>query len=287
MLRAITRVAVAAAAVVLVGTGGPAAFADGGVGGVDCQQNPKSAECNVGVGTPAGGGNGGNGGSDSGSGGGSGGGSGERSDPSCHYEAADPQPAPPSGGGEGAWYVRICLIGDGKGGPSTSPPMWMENTLQVDPAELARTARSRLQLPAPPIRTNPDASKATVLPYVPVWLWVDGSSWSSRSATAAVPGLSVTAIASPTRVVWRLGDGKPSITCGQGTAWKAGTDPKKASPSCGHTYDWPATRTLTATIIWTVTWAGGGQAGTVPNLTSTAQTRVHVAEAPAINGGTR
>lgn len=281
MLKALTRGAVVAA-VLLLGATGTAALADGGVGGVDCKQNPNSAECNVGVDTPDNGGNGGNGGSDDDSDG-----SDNGLDPGCHYKQANPRPAPLAGAGKGAWYVLICLIGDGKGGPSTSPPMWMETAPQVDPAELARTARSRLQLPAPAIRTNPDASKANVLSYVPVWLWVAGSSWSSRSATASVPGLSVTATATPTKVVWQLGDGKPSITCGQGTTWTAGTDPRKASPTCGHTYDRPATRTLTATITWTVTWAGGGQSGTVPNLTTTAQTTVHVAEAPAVNGGGR
>jgi hypothetical protein len=282
MLKALTRCTVVVAFLLLSATG-TAALADGGVGGVDCQQNPNSAECNVDVGTPDNGGNGGNGGSDDDSDGDSD----DGLDPGCSYERVDPQPAPPAGAGEGAWYVMSCLIGDGKGGPSTSPPMWMETAPQVDPAVLARTARARLQLPAPAIRTNPDASKANVLSYVPVWLWVDGSSWSSRSATASVPGLSVTATATPTKVVWRLGDGKPSITCGQGTAWTTGTDPKKASPTCGHTYDRPATRTLTATITWTVTWAGGGQSGTVPNLTTTAQTTLTVAEAPAVNGGTR
>ncbi|MEU4217168.1 hypothetical protein [Actinoplanes sp. NPDC026623] len=289
MLKKIRNAAITLLAVSFVALPSAAALADDGVGGVDCEQNPKSAECNVDVHTPANGphggngGNGGNGGSDDASDGDSD----DGLDPGCHYEQADPQPAPPADAGKGAWYVQICLIGDGKGGPSQSPPMWMQTAPQVDPAALARTARARLQLPAPAIRTNPDASKATVLSYVPVWLWVDGSSWSSRSATAAVPGLSVTATATPTKVLWRPGDGKRSIICGQGTAWTTGTDPKKASPTCGHTYDRPATRTLTSTITWTVIWAGGGQSGTVPNLTTTSQTTVHVAEAPAINGGTQ
>jgi hypothetical protein len=287
MLRGPTRLVVVATVALLLGAPSTAALADGGVGGVDCKQNPNAAECNVDAGTPnkpGNGGSGGNGGSDDGSGDGSGG----YSDPNCHYERANPQPAPPAGGGEGAWYVQICLIGDGKGGPSQSPPMWMATAPQLDPAELARTARSKLQLPTPGIRTNPDARKAEVLVTVPVWFWLDGSSWGSRSATASVPGMSVTATASPQKVVWQLGDGK-SITCGRGTVWPPGTDPKKASPTCGHTYDLPApvTLTLTATVTWTVTWAGGGQTGTVPNLITTAQTTVHVAEAPAINTGQR
>lgn len=284
LARSATAVLVAA---VLVAASAVPALADG-IGNVDCQQNPSAAECSVDVGVPGGPGgpgNGGNGGSnDNVSGGGSG--DGDDSGQSCFYERVDPQPQPPAGAGEGAWYAQICLFGDG--GSSRSLPVWMGTAPQVDLDELARSARARLRLPVPAIRTNPDTERADVLVTVPVWFWVDDSSWGSRSATASVPGVSVTATATPEKVVWQLGDGT-SITCGQGVAWAAGTDPRKASPACGHVYDLPApvTLTLTATVTWTVTWAGGGRSGTVPNLVTTATTSVHVAEAPAINTGLR
>jgi len=256
-----------------------AAYADGGVGNVDCQQDPSAAECTVDVGTPGDPGNGGNGSSDDGFD------SGAAAGGNCYYERVVPQAPPPAGATDGAWYVEICTIGNGNGS-SRSEPMWTSMVPAADPAQVALTARARLQLPAPAIRTNPDASKTTVLTYVPVWLWVDRSSWSARSATASVPGLSVTATATPTKVLWRLGDGT-SVVCGQGTAWTTGADPQRPSPTCGHIYDVPATRTLTVTVTWTVAWAGGGRSGMVPDLTTTAQTTVTVTEAPAVNTGRR
>jgi hypothetical protein len=281
MLEATRRTTVAVAVALLLGACATAARADGGVGGVDCQQRPDAAECNVDVGIPGnpgdGGGNGGNGDD---SGGGSGG------DDHCYYQLAERQAPTPAGAAAGAWYVRICIIGDGKGGNSQSAPMWIEQAPQVDSAVLARSARSKLALPVPAIRTNPDASKTNLLVTVPVWLWVDSSSWGARSTTASVPGMSVAATATATKVVWQLGDAT-SITCGQGTVWTAGTDPTKASPTCGHTYLKPGNITLSATVTWTVTWTGGGQSGTVPDLTTTAQTNLHVAEAPALNTGRR
>jgi hypothetical protein len=258
-----------------------AARAGDGVGGVDCQQHPDAAECNVDVGTL---GSPGDGGGTGGNGDGSGDSSGGADH--CYYQLAAAQSPRPAGAAAGAWYVQICIIGDGKGGNSQSPPMWIAQAPQVDPAVLARSARAKLQLPVPAIRTNPDASTTNVLVTIPVWLWVDSSAWGARSATASVPGRSVTATATATKVVWQLGDGT-SVLCGQGTAWTSGTDPAEASPTCGHSYLKPGNLTLTATVTWTLTWAGGGQSGTVPDLTTTAQTAVHVAEAPALNSGHR
>jgi hypothetical protein len=65
------------------------------------------------------------------------------------------------------------------------------------------------------------------------------------------------------------------------------TDP--ASPSsCGHTYTSLPPRglyTLRATVTWAVSWTGGGAAGTVPDLTTTATVDLRVREAGALNTG--
>jgi hypothetical protein len=281
MLRATKRAAVFLLAGAFVAMQASAARAEDGVGRVDCTQDPKAAECGVNVtvpGKPGGSGNGGNGGSSNGSGG-----SGTKS--SCVWKLASPQPPPQTAGQKGAWYSQVCISAAGTQGFG-SAPVWIAAGPVPDPAAVAQSAWAKLRLPSPVIRSNPDASKTDVLVTVPVWLWVDGSSWGSRSATASVPGLSVTATAAATKVVWQVGDGT-SITCRQGTPWTQGTDPAKASPTCGHTYDLPGTLTMTATMTWTVTWAGGGQTGTVPNLTTTAQTTVNVSEAPAVNTGQR
>ncbi|ROO60375.1 hypothetical protein EDC02_2238 [Micromonospora sp. Llam0] len=251
------------------------AFAGDGWGHVDCDENPTAPGCDVSVGAPGTPADGGGSGGDSAGSGSTGG-----QEPTCTWERVEPQASPPVGAGGGAWYERMCQIGTGM---AVSPPVWHETT---DPRAVAQEAVSRLRLPAPAIRTNPDS--ASLLVHVPVWLWVDDSTWGDRRATASVPGMSVTAIATPTRVTWSTGDGG-SRQCGKGTPWVAGADPASASPDCGHTYTSPSrgsaggTYTVTATITWRVTWSGGGTSGTEPDLTSTASVPVQVIEASAVN----
>lgn len=264
-------------------TGPASALAGGGYGNVDCSANPSAPECDVtaGVpGTPGSGGNGsGGGGDDSGSGGGE--------ESTCVYERMQPQPPRPAGASEGGWYRQICDL-DNVG--SATPPMWLAAGQVADPQALGQEAVSRLRLPAPAIRTNPSSS-AGALVQVPVWLWVDDSTWGVRRATASVPGMSVTATATPIHVVWSPGDGSPDVVCeGPGTKWRAGTDPRTAS-SCGHTYRSSSAGAvgsrfaLRATVTWSVTWAGGGQTGTVPPLTTTSSVALPVAQSQAIVAG--
>jgi hypothetical protein len=129
---------------------------------------------------------------------------------------------------------------------------------------------------------NP-APPAVQIVYLPTWVWLDESSWGSRSATASVPGLSITATATASRLVLTTGDGT-TVTCtDHGTAWASGMNADGPSPTCGHTYTRPGSFTLTATVTWTVTWAGGGQTGAVPDLVTTAAQTVGVTEAQALN----
>ncbi|SCG77863.1 hypothetical protein [Micromonospora inositola] len=271
-----------AAALFVPATG---AMADGGMGGVTCDQTPTAPECQVTAGTPgspggAGSGGDGNGGSGDGSGGGS--------DSPCTYMKLPQQQAPPPGAGPGAWYEQSCL----QDGIGSQQVVWLADGQVADPEALARVAVSRLRLPAPAIRRNPSAA-AGVLAQVPVWWWVDPSTWGQRSATASVPGMSVTATATPVRVVWRPGDGTGDVVCqGPGTPWRPGSDPRAAS-SCGHTYRVSSAGapgnafTLTATVTWSVSWAGGGRSAVVPPLTTTGSVRLPVAESQATVTGRR
>jgi hypothetical protein len=211
-------------------------------------------------------------------------------DPStCRWVKTDGGP-PPAGAepGGGGWYMKVC---GSQGSFLGTAPRWVENPPEpVDPAVLARQATADLRLPSPRIRANPNPN-VDLLVRVPVWMWVDGSSWGARSATASVPGVSVTATATPTQVRWEMGDGT-TVTCrGAGTAWKSGMDPKAASPDCGHVYRRSSASaagdrfSLRATVTWTVSWQGGGSSGTLPALTTTDALSVRVAESQAINGG--
>jgi hypothetical protein len=200
--------------------------------------------------------------------------------------------AAPEPSTDGAWYVYRCS-GQGWRDALFRLPVWMPNrpgpgSGLPSPAELARLAYEQLRLPTPQIRANPTG---TQLVNLPTWLWVDRGSWADRTATASVPGVSVTATAKPTSVTWSMGDGS-TLTCpGAGTPFAAGGDPKAASPDCGHTYRASSqgrpnnTFPVSVTVHWTVTWAGAGQSGTFPDLTMTQSTTFAVAESQAVTTG--
>jgi hypothetical protein len=181
-----------------------------------------------------------------------------------------------------AWYVGSC------GDPATN--FWPVTKFRVfaagpEPELLAQEAVRNLRLPNPLIKVNPEPPTPQVL-YVPTWMWVDASTWGPRSATASAGGLSVTATAKPTKVVWSMGDGA-SVTCnGPGTPWATGMDPAKASPTCGHTYTsvpGGGRATVRTTVTWQISWAGGGSTGTVPDLTTTSAMDLQVKESGALN----
>ncbi|MCP3800696.1 hypothetical protein NLX83_15620 [Allokutzneria sp. A3M-2-11 16] len=193
-------------------------------------------------------------------------------------------------GPRGAWYVWRCS-GDGFADAFYRPPVWIPEGAQPDavrrpsPAEVAAQAREQLRLPTPTLGASPAGEH---LVHLPSWLWLS-SGWASVSATAEVPGVSVTAVARPRSVSWSMGDGT-TITCtGGGTPFRPGSDPRSASPDCGHTYRTSSAAqpnkvfTVSATVRWTVTWSGAGQAGTFPDLTTTASTSFRVAESQALN----
>jgi hypothetical protein len=102
----------------------------------------------------------------------------------CYYRPAsksfvDAFPlAPPA-----AWYEGWC------GSVATGFTVVTRMRIFGSPpgqALLVAEAVKLLHLPAPAIRLNP-APPAAQLVYVPTWLWVDASSWGSRSATVSVP----------------------------------------------------------------------------------------------------
>jgi hypothetical protein len=169
------------------------------------------------------------------------------------------------------------------GGPSAGG-------LPVSPAVLAQTAVKHLALQSPLIEASPPVG-VDQLVNVPTWLWLAGS-WTSVHATAAVPGVSVTATAVPQLVTWRMGDGSVVVCHGPGTPFASGDNPAAPSQTCGHTYRESSASapggvfTVSATITWNVTWAGGGGNGAFGGLTTTAAVQMPVAESQAIVTGT-
>ena len=212
----------------------------------------------------------------------------------CYYKPADVsqstidalggQPA-----GEGGWYQRVCYNDAGGVTTGFGGPVWMPGAPPVvSPEVLARQARARLELPNVVIALNPPGDQLT---HLPTWLSLDPASWTPKSATASVPGVSVTATARPVQASWAMGNGETKVCTVPGTKWTPGTDPRLPSPDCSYTYRHSSAGasggryTVTVTVTWEVTWAGAGQTGTVPGLTTTGNVPVTVEESQAVISG--
>lgn len=212
----------------------------------------------------------------------------------CFWELADPQP--PTGDpiwqgnapGDGSVYVAACgwpgLTGFTQFWRATPPPGF--GGLPT-PAELAVQAVNQLPIRGPNIGIAPDDSPGSAgLVGLPVWLWtpVTAATWGPASATASVPGLSVTATATAEKITWNMGDGN-SVTChNPGTEYKASFG-RATSPTCGYDQGYqvssstrPGGRyTVTGVTTWQVTWVGGGQSGDL-TVTRTSSTTIAIEE---------
>ncbi|MGW1269785.1 ATP/GTP-binding protein [Streptomyces sp. NPDC002491] len=204
----------------------------------------------------------------------------------CRYKLTDPQP--PAGSldweghepGDGAVYEQTCGWADFTN--AITRLVWLaEPPVQetVDPAVLAQRAVDSMTLLGPDIASPRAAGKYTV--GVPMWMWVNQSAttYGPNFASATAGGITVTAIAEVSKIVWTMGDGG-SVTCtGPGTPYTS-SEGMSQSPTCGHVYSRTSANArnskfpVTATSTWTINWQGGGQAG---QLTEVRQTNVQVA----------
>lgn len=207
----------------------------------------------------------------------------------CYYRQLEDQPPPSGAETPGAAYVPQCI-----GDPPNlrRPAEWIPDSQSPGPELLAQIAVSRLAPPAPRIELSPPPP-APQLVMLPMWLWISEQTWGPRSATASVPGLSVTATATPTEVVWSTGDGGRVVCEGRGTPWRSNMDPAAESPTCGYTYTSTSltrpggTYQLSAAVTWQVSWSGGGVSGTVDPLVTTSAVDVAVVESRTVNTGSR
>jgi len=276
-------------AFVLVLGAGATAFADTAVP-VDCSKSPTDPQCIVTVTDP-----------------GTPGGSGSSGRSACHDPGGVVVPCQFDGGwlADDGCYYKLATGLDLAGavalsGPATPPMQWYVGACGYPPvagltkyrlfgappgpAVLADQAVRALRLPVPVIRLNPPAP-APQLVNLPMWVWLDPGSWGSRSATASVPGLSVTATAVAVGLTLRTSDGASMSCTGPGTAWSTGTDPRAPSPTCGHTFTTAGAVTVSVTVTWNVSWVGGGTSGTVPALASTSTVATQVRESAGLNSG--
>jgi len=207
----------------------------------------------------------------------------------CYYKLLDPQPAASDSVWEGhypdgAIYAADCIdpiFGTNGGwGWLPGPPDGYAATATT-PGELAARAVGEMQLAGPAIGITVTPDK-TGLVGVPVWLWtaVTPTTWGPNTATATIPGLSVTATARASQITWDMGDGH-RVTCpNAGTPYQRGGI---ESPTCDYIYQSSSAGqpgnayALTATSTWEVTWAGGGTSG-VLTVTRSSSTTVRIGE---------
>jgi hypothetical protein len=199
-------------------------------------------------------------------------------DDGCYYKPAIEIPSPGDGveDGLGHWYVGQCGYP-----PNEDVTKYRWFAVPPDAQQLAAEAVRRLRPATPVIRLNPQPPTAQLV-RLPSWVWLAPSSWGTRTATASVPGLAVTATATPTTLVFTSGDGSTFTCAGPGTAWRKGMNPAAKSPTCGHTFTRAGSYTLTATVTWQITWAGGGASGTADPLTTTSSLGIVAAESQAL-----
>lgn len=214
----------------------------------------------------------------------------------CYVAVADPQPPaddPLFGGNTGGLIYR-CTYSVVIGGTGATY-FWSDTApagpaAPPDPAVLAQQAVDAMQLQAIEIGIVPEATPGSMgLVGLPTWMWVDQpteNTYGPISRTVAAGGVSVTATAEVSNVVWSMGDGR-NVSCGAGTPY-ADSYGRQSSPNCGHTYTRTSAGqpggayTVAATSSWTITWAGGGQTGTIDDISFTQEAQVQIGELQVI-----
>lgn len=215
----------------------------------------------------------------------------------CTYKLADPQP--PAGSldweghepGDGAVYEQRCIF-DNNDAFANVRMIWAADPpqAQVDPAIVAQRAVDKMLLRGPEIGITPKPGGKGVV-GMPVYMWTEKSAetYGPNTASASAGGVTVTATAKVSKIVWTMGDGK-TVTCTTaGTPYKAEYG-KKPSPDCGHRYNTPSSTTgtgkfhVTATSTWTIDWQvnGGGQTGQLTEIRDS-DVDITVAEVQVLN----
>lgn len=121
------------------------------------------------------------------------------------------------------------------------------------PLELAWMAADRAMSFAewPQLRVAPSRVGLTGLPS---FFWLERRP-PPVTASAAVPGMTVTALAEPVEFRWDFGDGSGRTTSHAGRAWT-----RKRDGNIGHVYERRGPRAIGVEVVWQARWRidGGG-----------------------------
>ncbi len=227
-------------------------------------------------------------------------------EPGLGYFYVDPQygiamyvelmkPQPPKsdpaweGHTDGAIYQFTFVLGCGQctGGGW----MWMQNPppgmpQPVNPAVVAATIRSTMNLPTPTFHRSPtETGRYQGQPFtyvnIPTWYWTDPADYRTVSDSLTVGGVTVTVTATPTSLDFDPGNGAGTKSCtGPGQAWTSADGNGAAPGGCSYSYSHvsgsgPVTAQLT--VNWAISWtASTGANGTLAALYSQAQDSFNV-----------
>jgi hypothetical protein len=172
-------------------------------------------------------------------------------------------------------YVSIDLI-------FITPPLVQE----ADPRDLAVMARSRLPLPLPAARMNPEGEQTV---NVASWLWVDNWQTQTRSATAG--NVTSVVVATPVEQRWTFGSPSERKVCTDaGTPYDLSRPASEQSTTCSYTFRHSSAGQpnnayqVTVTLVWHVTWTSNiGPGGDLGFVTRTTTIPTRVAEHQALN----
>jgi hypothetical protein len=121
------------------------------------------------------------------------------------------------------------------------------------PEDLARIAADRAIALAPKPRMRV-APRGVGLSGLTSYFWLARRP-RAITASAGIPGLTVTAQARPVQYVWSFGDGADKVTRTSGRRWRA-----RRPGNIGHMYQARGRYRTTVEVVWEARWRIGGGA---------------------------
>ena len=204
-------------------------------------------------------------------------------DPASQFDLVGPGPLA-TNPVAGEQYFVVCTDADGD--TFVRVITYQPGVNVIDAPTLARQAFKILPLDYPLPSTAPPASQPQLV-GVRTWLWIDPADYRPITASVAVPGLEVTATATPQQVRWLMGDADHVVTCdGPGTPYAAAVPDDAQHTDCSYVFQRSGDVTVTAVIDWVVTWrATDGSGGTLPTVSRGTSFPLAVAQRQAIING--
>lgn len=184
-----------------------------------------------------------------------------------------------------------CLSIDGSRFYAVDPPPGITT---YSPAQAAADVIAEFELTGIEVGLAPDPNVPGARTYVgvPIWMWASNpteTNFGPFERTVSRGGVTVTAAASVSSVLWNMGDGT-TVTCASGGTPYNPNLGFTTSPTCGHLYAQTSAAQpngrypITATSQWTVTWNANGVTGS-QNITTVSESSIEVRELQSVNVG--